>query len=161
MQGACAGAIPSELKAKIEATGAPLQPLAPNQCLLVTDLGGIRIVGSGNAWIDNLYIRAMYTARTPLINQALLTAGFGTFKPSVYLTGIKLQGDNVFERAGEVNTVIGLAVSTPTYVAGADQQKMCVSVTRACGRNINIVTRLCTSTLPSAVPLFICILPHT
>lgn len=125
-------AVPAPLAAKV--AGAPLQPLAAGQCLLLTDIGGVLILGSGNTWIDNLYVRAVFTGRTPAFAQSLMTTGdFSTQSstsitsssstsdgnmPNVYLTGVQLQGDNVFERSGEVQSVLGLAVAAPTYVSG-------------------------------------------
>ena len=129
VQAACEGAVPAPLAAKV--TGAPLQALATGQCLLLTDVGGIQILGSGNIWIDGLYVRALYTGRTPAFSQALMTTGAfssmsttsststsGGNVPNVYLTGVQLQGDNVFERSGEVQSVMGLGVAAPTYVSG-------------------------------------------
>lgn len=122
LQGACAGSVPAPLAEKI--AGAPLQPLAEGQCLLLTDVGGLRTTGEGNVWIDSLYIRAVYTSRTPAHDQSLLSTGefststAGSKMVNVYLTRLKLQGDNVFERSGVVQSVLGLAVSAPTYMSG-------------------------------------------
>ena len=124
MQGACDGPVPAALQALV--TGAPLQPLAPGQCLLVTDLGGIQLLGSGNIWLDNLYLRARYTGRTPAFSQSLLTIGDldaagGTVEEQplgAYITGVQIQGDNVFERAGEVQSVLGVGVAAPTFMSG-------------------------------------------
>lgn len=122
MQGACAQPVPAQLAAKI--AGAPLQPLAAGQCLLLTDVGGIRVIGSGKIWIDNLYVRAVYTGRTSvhtrLISTGILSDASTRLgnQPSSYITGVQLQGDNVFERSGKELSISGLAVSAPTYVSG-------------------------------------------
>lgn len=119
LQGSCAGDVPSELQDKV--TNVPLQTLAPSQCLLLTDVGGLWVLGSGNVWMDNLYFRASHTSRTPALRTLLSTGPFedGIERPDVYLTGIQLQGDNVFEKGqGSELAVRAVDVDNPTYMAG-------------------------------------------
>ena len=116
--------MPAAIQALV--VGAPLQPLAAGQCLLLTDLGGIQLLGAGNIWLDNLYLRARYTGRTPAFAQSLLTIGniqadakAADDPVAAYITGVQIQGDNVFERAGEVQSVLGVTVAAPTFMSGA------------------------------------------
>lgn len=127
LQGACIGAVPSELQDKV--TGVPLQTRVLGQCLLLTDVGGMWILGSGNMWIDNIYLRATRTSRTPPLRTLLSTGPFenGITRPNVYLTGIQLQGDNVFE-TGEgserkVLSLRGIDVDNPTYMSGMNNSR--------------------------------------
>lgn len=81
-----------------------MQPLAPGQRLLLTGTGGIHLLGSGNIWLDTLYLRARYTCtgtgRTPAFEQSLLTignlhAGSDEQMAGAYVTGVQIQDDNV------------------------------------------------------------------
>ena len=143
MQGACGGPVPLDVQAAIANGTAPLKPLADNQCLLLVDQGGFQVLGDGNVWLDNLYIRKVATARTHRWGFSLLTAGQWdapyrtTVSPStesepfaligpprVYLTGLRLQGDGVHRIQNsssrwEYQSTIGLGVAAPTYVSGA------------------------------------------
>lgn len=140
MQGACNRPVPREMREKIPAATAPLRLLAPNQCLLLADQGGFQIFGEGSVWLDNLYIRKVATSFTTeffaLITTGQVDVPYGTTEvmspdtqpfaiigpPQVFLTGLQLQGDDVFVRDGEdgkaLNYTSGVSVHAPTYMSG-------------------------------------------
>ena len=142
MQGACGGPVPLEVQAAIANGTAPLKPLADNQCLLLVERGGFQVLGDGNVWLDNLYIRKVATAYTHEWAFSLITTGqwdvpyqatvstsaaselFAlTGPPRVFLTGLRLQGDGVYIvqdsiRGWDYYSAVGIGVHAPTYASG-------------------------------------------
>jgi hypothetical protein len=88
MQGNCAAAPPSA--ASLGLSGAPLLPLLPYQCLLITDMQLLQTDFNSELWLNGLYIRYRRTTRIDQpISEFILTAG------NLWMTAVTLQGDGV------------------------------------------------------------------
>ena len=145
-----------DLRSAIANGAVPLQPLATNQCLLLLDRGGLQILGDGSVWLDNLYIRMVVTDFTHSSSFYLITTGqwdvpyratvstsakselFAlTGPPRVFLTGLRLQGDGLFQvedstNGWEEHSTSGIGVTAPTYVSGACRQPSPLHQTLSC-----------------------------
>eukprot|EP00892_Ulva_mutabilis_P011357 jgi/Ulvmu1/8594/UM045_0037.1 len=125
ISGACATAPGLALS---PSTGAALRPLLPGQCLLLTDTTVLTVTNS-SLWMDNLYLRLLRSARTApqmslvTTGTQLLTPGLltGAESPALYLSGITLQGDGLFEPLGFAGhqSCNGLLSDFPIYMQGA------------------------------------------
>jgi hypothetical protein len=80
-----------------------LVSLAPQQCVLVTDIGFLR--AEQNLWLDNLYIRFSATNRTNRTQRSSLVDCIG-LACNLWLTAVTLQGDK-FGYAADADLEIG------------------------------------------------------
>jgi hypothetical protein len=97
MQGNCAGAPPSA--ASLGLSGAPLLPLLPYQCLLISDMRLLGLGFSSQLWLDGLYVRYRRMGRYPPDDFGYHTEEFITIWASLWMTAVTLQGDGdgIFE----------------------------------------------------------------
>ena len=57
VQGNCLQAPSDDILAAVGANAAPLRPLQPGQCLIMSDGDFLQVLGDRVLWVDNLYVR--------------------------------------------------------------------------------------------------------
>lgn len=95
LQGNCSTPMPTSASLGLTPTAAPLQPVKPRQCLVISDWSLFEVVGS-RVWLEGLYIR-MVTSRGgaayPIGELIPIGDKPGLITPQVWMTNVTLQGN--------------------------------------------------------------------